>query len=222
MIGPMRFERAVFIRFGLPTLAIGLCAALLGWSAGETVLPPMATIAATPWSLPPPADSDPARDLALLTQRKAWSPGLLGAAGPAVALAGPPKWRLAGVVQRDDGTFALIASGTDATAKLDYLRVGEPVPDGGILVAITANSAVVEDAHASSGQRVYKLFDKKPDDYPLLNGSAVPAPVPPHTDVLPPPPGGSPLPPRPQVDVPPGGSLPAPSLPPRPQAPGRR
>ncbi len=65
-------------------------------------------------------------------------------------------------MQRDDGTFALVAVGTGAAARLDYLRVGDPLPDGGILASITADSAVVKGGPGSAAQRVYKLFDKKP------------------------------------------------------------
>jgi hypothetical protein len=86
MIGSGFFEMRPIFRFGVPTAIIGICAAILGWNAGETVLPPSQTTATTPWSLPPPDNrGDLAQDLSVLNQRLPWSPGLLGAASGAQA-----------------------------------------------------------------------------------------------------------------------------------------
>ncbi|HZT87012.1 MAG TPA: hypothetical protein VFA12_03515 [Stellaceae bacterium] len=160
MIAALRLERGMLVRYGAPAAVIAACAGLLGWNAGETTLPAMPTPAATPWALPPPNREDPGRDLAVLTQRKPWNPGLLGTAKtPQNA---PPSWRLAGIVRRGDSAFALIEIGSGAAAKLEYKRVGETLPNGGTLAALSADSAVVKDGKDSPGEKVYKLFDRKP------------------------------------------------------------
>jgi hypothetical protein len=56
----------------------------------------------------------------------------------------------------------LISTESVTPPKLDYLSVGDPLPDGKILIGITAESAVVKDERDTTGQRIYKLFDRKP------------------------------------------------------------
>ena len=152
------------IRLGIPIGVIFLCAMFLGWNAGDTPLPPAARMAPVPWSLPTAEVRESAKDLAIVTAGRPWNRGFASAdAGASLAPAvAAPSWRLAGIIQRNDQRFALIASGPDAAAKLDYLGIGDALPDGGVLVDITQDSAAVEGGiTAAAGRRVYRLFDKK-------------------------------------------------------------
>lgn len=152
------------IRLGIPIGVIFLCSVFLGWNAGDTPIPPAVRVAPAPWSLPQAEVPESAKDLAIVTSGHPWNRGSASAdagASPAPAAAAP-TWRLAGIIQRNDQRFALIASGPDAAAKLDYLGIGDALPDGSVLVDIMQDSAAVEGGKApAAGRRVYRLFDKK-------------------------------------------------------------
>jgi hypothetical protein len=164
MIGSALAQRGSLIRLGIPIGVIFVCAVLLGWNAGDTPIPPPPPLAPTPWSLPQPKPDDTARDLAVITAGRPWNRGLDSPAGAATppAAASAPSWRLAGIVERNNHSFALIASGPDAAAKLDYLSVGDPLPDGSVLVEIAPAAAISEGGKSSStGRHVYRLFGEK-------------------------------------------------------------
>jgi hypothetical protein len=154
-------QRGGLIRIGIPVGVIFVCAALLGWSAADTPVPPAPRVAAGSWSLPQVEARDPARDLAIITAGRPWDRGI-GSPDTGSAAAAAAGWRLAGIVERNDQRFALIASGPDTAAKLDYLSLGDSLPDGSVLVELTPDSAAVEGGKsAAAGRRVYRLFDKK-------------------------------------------------------------
>ena len=162
-------------------IAVLLAAALvLGWQAGDTPLPPPAKAEPAKWSLPKLTHSDATADLAVLKNRHPWSglftlgPTAAAPGGPAVpggnaapggpgahpAAAPPPSWRLAGVVERGEDRFALVAPGP-GTGELSYLRLGDRLPDGSTLVAIAPDSATTADAKSPARRRVYRLFGEK-------------------------------------------------------------
>jgi hypothetical protein len=152
------------MRLAIPIGLTFLCAVVLGWYAGDTPVPPAARPAPVPWSLPQPEVRDSAKDLAIVTAGRPWNRGTGAAAAGATPTPAAPaaSWRVAGIVLRNDQRFALIANGLDATAKLDYLSVGDALPDGSVLVEITPDSAAVEGGKTSAaGRRIYRLFDKK-------------------------------------------------------------
>jgi hypothetical protein len=144
--------------------------AFLGWQAGETAVPASPRPAPAKWALPTAVPEDPVKDVAALTARHPWS-GEVGAGdvanganGPTVGAPGKPApvpWRLAGIVERPDGIFALIANGQPGAIKFEYRSVGDKLPDGSTLVAITSDNAVTEAGEAPGEQRVYWLFRRK-------------------------------------------------------------
>jgi len=143
---------------GLGGLA-GLLALFLGWQAGETIVsadPPPPRVG---WRLPALAEVDSAKDLAVLSARKPW--GGETAAGPVAAVSGaarPPEWRLAGVVERLDGVFALIAIGKSGPMKYEYREVGGQLPDGSTVVKITNEYVKIRSRDDGDDERVLWLF----------------------------------------------------------------
>ena len=137
----------------------GLLALFLGWQAGETVVsadPPPARVA---WRLPALAEVDSTKELAVLTARKPW--GEETAAGPVVVVPGaarPLEWRLAGVVERPDGVFALIAIGKSGPMKYEYREVGGKLPDGSTVVKITNEYVKIRSRDDGDDERVLWLF----------------------------------------------------------------
>jgi hypothetical protein len=157
-------HRVGWVRLAVAAGTIVSGAVLLGWRAGNTPVPPLPPRAATPWSLPRLDADDPAKDLAVLTARHPWTSGGPGrrALGPAAAPPPPINWRLAGIITRNDVTFALIAIGRPGTpSKLEYRRVGDALPDGSILVGINSDNAVSEDKGKAKKQRVFRLFGRE-------------------------------------------------------------
>jgi hypothetical protein len=141
-------------------------ASFLGWQAGYTVVDPGPPLARTRWSLPGQVAEDPARDLAILTARRPWSDGFAGQAetgpdgqrGAAAGSAQALQWRLAGVVERPDGNFVLIATGPPNAVKFEYRAVGDTLPDGSTLVEITSESATIQGAGKDAERRALWLF----------------------------------------------------------------
>jgi hypothetical protein len=164
MMRPRLLQRDGATRLAIAVLVVFAGALVLGWGAGDATLPAAPTAAAPPWSMPSPRPDDPSRDLALLTARHPWSAGAASdpaAAAAAAAAAAHPSWRLEGVVVRGRERFALVGAGTAAAAPLAYLRVGDRLPDGGVLVAIASDSATVRDPRLPAQPRVYRLFGEK-------------------------------------------------------------
>jgi hypothetical protein len=176
--------RRIMVRLGAGALVAVAGAAGLGWSAGETPLPPPSAIPKETWELREIKPEDTAKLVAVLAGRHPWA-GFIDSArrpdqrrtarNPAPKPATP--WRLAGIVQRGDESFALIATGQAAQTKIEYRRVGDSLPDGSILVQILPDSAKTQPAPSDSPSttppstddsppenpetRVYRLFDKK-------------------------------------------------------------
>ena len=165
--------KATWIRLAvLSGVAVALFA-YLGWQAGEATVPPGPPLRPTAWALPALPQEDPAKDLAAINARHPWSNMLAGLADPkaaaAAAAAGgappgappPPSWRLAGIIERADGRFALIATGAPGPVKYQYRSVGETLPDGSRLVEITTDNAVAQTAGPAGERHVYWLFRGK-------------------------------------------------------------
>ena len=156
--------RTSLIRLAIPAALIFACAVVLGWNAGDTIVPMAAAPAPIRWSLPQPKADDAARDMAALTTAKPWHrdfPGLRPAA-PTPGQAAAADWRLAGIVDRDEERYALVLSGAGAAAKIAYLQVGDTLPDGSVIVALTRDSAAAEGGKPPAhGHRIYRLFGEK-------------------------------------------------------------
>jgi hypothetical protein len=184
MMGFAFLDRVTLYRIGAAFGFAVLMALFLGWGSGYTPPPPLTRAAPEQWKLNPPAPPDAAKDLAALKARHPWSadmPGAASAAGGAGGADGPgapadPKavWRLAGVIERGDERFALIAIGVEPSVTLEYKKIGDALPDGSVLVQITPNSATTGpskaapkdapnsiDAPDASGQHIYRLFGSK-------------------------------------------------------------
>ncbi len=176
---PPTLERRARIQFGIAVGVLVICAGVLGWRAGQPSAPPAAVIAKDPWSLGSLKSEDTSKDMDLLKIRRSWD-GFDRGRGPAQAQArarGPAvTWRLAGIVKRGDESFVLISTGQAQTAKYEYRRVGDSLPDGSILVQIMPDGAKTQappaDARAksdsakkpssSSDTHVYRLFNQNP------------------------------------------------------------
>jgi hypothetical protein len=159
-------HRATWMRLCvLGGVAVAL-SAFLGWQAGETAVPAGPRPAPAKWALPTAVPEDSAKDVAALTARHPWSSqfGTVDGANGSAAAPGTPApvpWRLAGIVERPDGRFALIANGQPGAVKFEYHSVGDKLPDGSTLVEITSDNAVTEAGGSPGEQRVYWLFRGK-------------------------------------------------------------
>jgi hypothetical protein len=180
MIGSQIVRRNLIRIAGVAVVAL-VGAVALGWRAGETVVPPLPPVAKDAWSLPKSQPEDIDKDLALMKGKHPWT-GFLNMDkrvtlnrrpenAPPVRPPSRPKpkvpWRLAGIIQRGEESFVLIATGQAAKTTLEYKRVGDSLPDGSILVQIMADSAKTQapSSESSASQdpqtSVYRLFDKK-------------------------------------------------------------
>jgi hypothetical protein len=166
----------------LAAIAVAI-AAFLGWQAGNTPVEPGPALAATRWSLPTHAANEPDRDLAILNSRRPWNTpegGLsaLGANGSSASVGSAPaaSWRLAGIVGRADGNFAMIAIGPPNTMKLEYRAVGDKLPDGSTLVAITPEGAAIR-SDGEAEPRLLRLFRGPASATGPTGGKATSAPA---------------------------------------------
>jgi hypothetical protein len=172
-------ERRTLLRFAIAGVLILGGGVALGWKAGETADPPAGSDAKEQWALAAPKKQDVTKDLDALKSLHPWSGFVEQAKPPPRPQAARPTWRLAGIVQRGAETLALITTAQGPAAKFEYRRVGDALPDGSILVQITADSAKTQmpsssDSSSSSSAppsdsasdsspeaRTYRLFDKK-------------------------------------------------------------
>jgi hypothetical protein len=189
MMGFAFLDRVTLYRIGAGFGFAVLIALFLGWGSGYTPPPPLTRAAPEQWKLNPPAPPDAAKDLATLKARHPWSADLPGAAaggaggtggagGPGAPADPQAVWRLAGVIERGDERFALIAIGVEPSVTLEYKKIGDALPDGTVLVQITPNSATTGpseeapkdapkdaansiDAPDTNGQHIYRLFGSK-------------------------------------------------------------
>ncbi|HUZ74928.1 MAG TPA: hypothetical protein VMU87_18230 [Stellaceae bacterium] len=181
----LRFaERRTLLRLAVAAVLMIGSGIALGWRAGQTDVPPAAPIAKEKWSVKPPEREDPTRDLSVLTSLHPWTGFVEARREQAAAHKAPPAWRLAGIVQRGEEKFALIAMGQYPKPIFEYRRVGDSLPDGSILVQITSDSAKTKmhsapapssartfppspasppsrSAPPPSEARTYRLFEKK-------------------------------------------------------------
>jgi hypothetical protein len=156
-------DRSLLLILAGSTLAVALA---LGWLSGEPPAPAAGAAANEGWALPQPAPPDVAGDVAELTRRHPWSAtadARGGAAAGAPLVTGPQAaWRLAGIVERGDERFALLAFGASPAARIEYKRVGDSFPDGTTLIRVTADSATTEDTRSPAApEQTYRLFGKK-------------------------------------------------------------
>ena len=155
---------------------IGIATALsafAGWQAGQPVVPPTPLPAPTPWELPRQKSEDSARDLRILTTRLPWdggplkavaaisAPGRPGARGTPASSKPSNEWRLAGIVQRSDENFVILAIGPPNALKFEYRQVGNKLPDGSVLIEITADRAVTRRGTSLTERQTYSLFHRK-------------------------------------------------------------
>ena len=160
-------ERRMLIRLGVGAGLIFAAAVVMGWRAGETPVPPPPPAAKEQYSLATRKPDDLDRDLAFLKFRRPWralgqkvEPKLMRSNNTHPA---ETRWRLAGIVQRGDKSFVLIATGQPRHADYEYRTVGDSLPDGSILVQITLDSAKTRPTTPPDAKtREYRLFNKKP------------------------------------------------------------
>ena len=144
---------------GLAVLAV-LLAVFFGWQSGEMTVPAAVTPPRASWNLPNVPEIDTAKDLAVLKERKPWGDlGKKDAAASAQAKAAPPEWRLAGVVDRPDGSYALIAVGKPPSIKYEYRAVGDKLPDGSTLIELSQDSATTKADDQDGTQTVHRLLE---------------------------------------------------------------
>jgi hypothetical protein len=142
-------ERRNLLRFAVAGVLILGGGAALGWRAGQTADPVAGPTAKEQLALTAPKEENVTKDLGALTSLHPWS-GFVEQQKPArPPPPARPTWRLAGIVQRGDETYALITTSQGPAAKFEYRRVGETLPDGSILVQITADSAKTQMSRPS-------------------------------------------------------------------------
>lgn len=141
--------------------AIAIVAAMfLGWQRGEMLVPPAAAPVAERWTLPAATEEDANKEMSFLSERHPWGGGR---DKPGETPVGPDKinrttWRLAGIVERTEGRFALVAIGPPGTANLEYRALGDQLPDGSRLVEITPDSATSEGVEPGAARHTFQLF----------------------------------------------------------------
>jgi hypothetical protein len=142
----------------LVVLATGV-ALFLGWQAGTTEIPRAAAPEPVHWTLPASAETDSAKDMAVLTARNPWNAAFAGGSitNKDAAARAASQWRLAGIVDRPDGKFALIAIGQPAT-KFEYRAPGDKLPDGNVLVELSNDSATIKADDPAAKPIVLWLF----------------------------------------------------------------
>jgi hypothetical protein len=174
-------EWRTLLRYAIAGAVIVGGGVALGWRAGETGDPLAGPAAKDQWALAAPKEEDVTKDLGALKSLHPWT-GFVEQQKPAARPQPParPTWRLAGIVQRGAETLVLISTAQGQTAKFEYRRVGDSLPDGSILVQITADSAMTRmpaspdsssstaapssaapSSDSSPEARTYRLFDKK-------------------------------------------------------------
>jgi hypothetical protein len=176
-------ERRTLVRFAFAGVLILGGGVALGWRAGEPANPLAVPTAKDQWTLTAPKAEDVTKDLGALKSLHPWTGFVEQKPAARPQAAARPTWRLAGIVQRGNETIALITTAQGPAAKFEYRRVGDTLPDGSILVQITADSAKTQMPLASDSSspssspstapsaapspdsspeaRTYRLFDKK-------------------------------------------------------------
>lgn len=156
--------RGSLIRVGIPTGFIFACAVVLGWSAGDIIVPQPPPPPPTRWSLPRMRPADPARDLAVVTAGRPWNRSEAAGTGAQLqtpVISTPPSWRLAGIAKRSTESVALIAKGSAPTAQIDYMRVDDRLPDSSVIIALTPDSITTKGGKQPSTRTMYRLFGAK-------------------------------------------------------------
>jgi hypothetical protein len=163
VIGRSDFGRPRLVVLGIPALLIVAAAMVFGWRAGAADEAVTAPVDATAWDLPRPKVSDTAREVAILRQRRPWG-GQASFSDSETPNTGPVStaaWRLVGTVERGTQWFALISVGEQRAEHLEYRAVGDPLPNGGNVVKVDADSVTVGGWSAGSEDVTYRLFGKK-------------------------------------------------------------
>jgi hypothetical protein len=156
--------RGSLMRVGIPAGFIFACAVVLGWNAGDIMVPQPPPLPPTRWSLPRLRPEDPARDLAIVIAGRPWKRGNAAGTGAQPQMPvnpTPPSWRLAGIAKRSTESVALIAKGSAPTAPVDYLRIGDRLPDNSVIIALTPDSITTKGGKLPSARTMYRLFGAK-------------------------------------------------------------
>lgn len=152
------------MRVGIPAGFIFACAVVLGWNAGDIIVPRPSPLPPTRWSLPRLRPEDPAKDLAVVTAGRPWNRSDAAGTGaqPQIPVnPTPPSWRLAGIAKRSTESVALIAKGSAPTAQIDDLHVGDRLPDSSVIIALTPDSITTKGGKQPSAHTMYRLFGAK-------------------------------------------------------------
>jgi hypothetical protein len=139
---------------GPALLALGVAA---GWlRAAEP--PDLSGFKAPPetWKEPALRHIDPAKALATLTQHAIWGDSGPGAAAEAEKSA-TPEWKLSGIVSQKGSPVAviLLPEPGKPAPRVQYIKIGEQLPDGSHLVDIARTAITVA---GDGGERQVKLF----------------------------------------------------------------
>jgi hypothetical protein len=156
--------RGSLMRVGIPAGFIFACAVVLGWNAGDIIVPQPPPLPPTRWSLPRLRPADPARDLAVITAGRPWNRSDAAGTGAQPQMPVIPtllSWRLAGIAKRSTESVALVAKGSAPTAQIDYLRVGDRLPDSSVIVALSPDSITTEGSKQPSTRTTDRLFGAK-------------------------------------------------------------
>jgi hypothetical protein len=111
------------------------------------------------WKEPTPKQGDPAKSIATLTQRAIWGDAAPESQAEA-AKSATPDWRLSGIVSQRGAPVAviLLTEAGKAPPRVEYIKIGDALPDGSHLVDIAKTAITVA---GDSGQRQVHLFYPK-------------------------------------------------------------
>jgi hypothetical protein len=162
MMRGLSLTRRRLATLGMLALLIFVAAAVLGWRGGSAAGAAPAPADATAWDLPHAKVSDADQDAGVLRQRRPWGgqASFSDSETPSAA-AGGTSWRLAGIVERGNQWFALISIGGQSVERIEYRALGDPLPGGGKVMKVDADSVTVGGQGADPAGVIYRLFDAK-------------------------------------------------------------
>jgi hypothetical protein len=143
-------------------LLIFAAAAALGWCSGSAAGVAAAPADTAAWDLSNETTSDADQDAGVLRLRRPWggSASFSDSETPNAA-AGGTSWRLVGIVERGNQWFALISIGGQPAERIEYRALGDPLPGGGKVTKVDADSITVGGQGADPAGVIYRLFDAK-------------------------------------------------------------
>jgi hypothetical protein len=153
---PEDFRRTE-VQAGAAAGAALLVALVMGWLNGRAHPATLHAQDEEQWSIPQVRESSAARDQAVLSSRKLWNGYYATGSSQGGGQSAPAKWRFAGTVVRGQERFALIAG--ESGGKLQYLKIGDKLPDGSSLVDISPDTLVSDGGSGTPEERhSYHLF----------------------------------------------------------------